>query len=531
MENHSVFIVMVNTTGAPVSVEETGYVVSYNSENSVTGTNNTAAVQSPEYESDTDIADFTGPVSGVFTGGDGQTVVRHERHEKDQEIFDAIKKGKLKAPGYPDMAGGSGRLLRSGNSATTYAPAASTLDTKKTFWVLGGNGKFIQVAAVLRADGTHSKVWVQDINYDDNSFANNDDKITSKQAEKMAKNFDEIYEKETAVFGYEHGGGLAQSVTYGGADCDPDIQILVYDIDGDYSATQMSGVFGYFFMGDEFSQAELNKLGSGMKTNQAEIFYIDTHFTDIAPSSIYSTLAHEFQHMINFNQKTIKSGYKMTAGVWYNEMLSMLAEDLIDPFISIPANNGGHPIKNRIPEFLKYYYFEDPTVWLNVNNVLHSYANAYALGAYLVRNFGGVNFIKKIMSDTMVDIASLDSALGSDANPLRSSVSSFTYALKRYGEVMMFNRPEGEALRPAGVLSFNNTVKSNVGGTGYEFSGFDIWKIGSGPYVWDTNEVYSLKPRTMLLQSNPKWQNVTGTLNITLQPPSVSGVELYIMVR
>jgi hypothetical protein len=482
-------------------------------------------------------------VSGVFTGGDGEIIERREHNGKNEEILDAIKKGKLRAPANTaasqDAAasqGGSG-LLRSDRAATP--PTVNV--SQKTFWVQ--RNTFYTVVATLRAAGEHSNVWVADKNYDNRSSKTNDNKIAQKHASELARKFDQIYKYETPIFGFEYGGDITNTsdTKYGGADGDPKIQILVYDIDGDYKSTQTGGTFGYFFIGDEYSQSDLDSVfGTGMKTNQAEIFYVDAHFTDYAPDTMYSTLAHEFQHMINFNEKTRKSNSSSVSGVWYNEMLSLLAEDLIAPLIGIQMGATGHPVNTRIPDFLQYYYFDDFTKWLSGSSVSHSYANAYAFGAYLVRNFGGVDFIRKVMSDIKVDTDSLDAALANDANPLKDSVSNFNTALTRYGEAMLFNQDMAYRNRPPGVLSFNSTVTKNIDGTDYTFSGFDIWNIAwktsektdhYGPFVYNTNTKYSLKPRTMLLQSNSDWQDVRGDLEITIQAPSAPGVELYVMVR
>ena len=523
LSGHSVFLVTVNTSGSIVSSGKVGAVLSYNSEGAVTETD-TAAAQSLKSAADT--ADLSGPVSadaavsGIFTGDNGETFVRYDKNKENEEIFDAIRSGRLGPPG-PNSGGGSSGLLR--NSGTATPPSYTVGSSPKTFWALGTNGKFKQFSATLRAQGTHSNVWVANKNY-----GSTDNKITSATAQALAKKFDLIYGYETLVFGFEYGGGITDTSDpdYGGVDGDPRIQILVYDIDEDYSSSQESGTFGYFYNGDEYPQSSISH------SNVAEIFYVDANFTNLALNKIYSTLAHEFQHMINFNQKTIKLSNHPTPGVWYNEMLSMLAEDMIDPLIDIPVTDTGHPAMSRIPEFLQYYYFEDPTVWMDysIGNLLHSYANAYALGAFLVRNFGGAALVKEIMSGTLVDETSINAALASSANPLRGSVNSFTAALKRYGEAMLFNQPSTS--RPNGVLSFNNTVTTNISGTDYTFSGFDVWNFtNKKPYVYTTTKQYPLRPRTMLLQSNSAWQGKTGALTITLEPPTASGVYLYVMVR
>jgi hypothetical protein len=168
-------------------------------------------------------------------------------------------------------------------------------------------------------------------------------------------------------------------------------------------------------------------------------------------------------------------------------------------------------------------------VWNYGSSVLISYANAYALGAFLARNFGGAELIQKMMApDGLVDTASITAALNSDTNPLKNTINTFSAALSRYGEVLLFNQTQNN--RPADVLSFNNTVTKTIGSTNYTFHGFDVWKIGK-PAVWKTDTVYSLKPRTMILETKSNWQNISGSLSITVKPPENSAIDFYIIVR
>jgi hypothetical protein len=456
-------------------------------------------------------------------GPNGETIIRYEHHPDNEKIFGAVNAGNLNARSVS-------RSMGAEYSASPPSYTAYSVGETKSFWTQDDSGtKFTKIATTLRATGTYSNVWVANANYDNSSQPNNDNKITTAQAQALAQKFDIIYQKETPVFGFEYGGGLSPGDSgYGGVDGDPKIQILVYDIFGDFESSQRGGVLGYFWAGDEFDIP-----GS---SNNAEIFYIDAHFTDLAPQAIYSTLAHEFQHMINFNVKALPAG-KPTA-TWYNEMLSMLAEDLIDPFIEIDIKNTGHPIQSRIPTFLSNYY-RDPTVWLDGNGVYASYANAYALGAYLVRNFGGVEFVKAVMSNNEIDTASLDAALASSVNPLYNKVNNFNTAISRYGEALLFN--QNSENRPAGVLSFNNTVSETLPSGEYTFTGFDLFSLKNGykingielqgPLVWNAAGNYDLEPHTVRLLSNNGWQNVTGSRSITLQQPANPNIEFHIIVR
>jgi hypothetical protein len=523
LKSNSIYLVKANKGGETVSAANTGKVLNIGAPQDVLAKNalNAAGVIQEQVL-------FTGgggdePISGIFTGPNGETIIRYEHHPNNEKIFDAINAGNLNAR---SVSRGMGAEYS--NILTSYTIDIST----KKFWTQDESEKvFSQISTTLRAAGTYSNVWVANVNYDSSSSQNDDNKITTAQAQALAQKFDTIYQKETPVFGFEYGGGLFNGTNYngnGGVDGDPKIQILVYDIFDDYKADQTGGVFGYFWAGDEFETG--NPVLEDGKSNEAEIFYIDAHFTDLVPDAMYSTLAHEFQHMINFNVKYISSSSPKSTDIWYNEMLSMIAEDLIDPFIGISADNDSHPIKSRIPIFLSCYYI-DPTVWLSGTYVYISYSNAYALGAYLVRNFGGVDFVKAVMSNSEVDIASLNLALAnSGVNPLSAKIKNLNAALRRYGEALLFNQSSGS--RPADVLSFNNTVSSD----GYTFTGFDLLSLENanhtkGPVVWDAAESYPLEPHTVLLLSRSVWQNVTGERTITLQRPADSNIEFYIIVR
>jgi hypothetical protein len=87
-------------------------------------------------------------------------------------------------------------------------------------------------------------------------------------------------------------------------------------------------VLGFFYAGDLFSGNDYPS------SNETEIFYIavplrpddiDRMLDQVSPS----TLAHEFQHMINFNQHVLLKGRERESEeIWVNEGLSHLAEDL-----------------------------------------------------------------------------------------------------------------------------------------------------------------------------------------------------------
>jgi hypothetical protein len=396
----------------------------------------------------------------------------------------------------------------------TRALVTHAIGDTKTFWVLneGLNISSSQKQATLRAQGTYGNVWVADADYTTTN-STTDKKITTVQAQALAAKFDLIYPIETSLLGYEYGGGGGSN--YGGVDGDPRIQILVYDMVPGSSTS----VVGYFSSRDFYSTSY---------SNEAEIFYINSDHFDSSPNTVYSTLVHEFQHMINFNVKSIQ--YGRSSAVWYTEMLSMMAEDVISPLVGISPTNSGHPIGRRIYNFLPNYNVEGVTEW---GDSYTSYGKGFAFGAYLARNYGGAELLQKIMQTPSTDTASLNTALGQTAG------INFLTALERYGEALIFshtNRPTGRT-----GVSFNQTVTKTIGGTTFTNTGFNIWNSeylldGNSYYPWGGPKIFDLtplemRPHSVLVQSSNDWKNKSGTLNITLNAPANPDVVLYLMVK
>jgi hypothetical protein len=389
---------------------------------------------------------------------------------------------------------------------TAFIPPA--VGDRRVFWVEEGSpesGQWVQKQATLRATGQYGNIWVMDENYSSTPVSGS--RITSAQAQALAEKFDLIYPAETNILGYEYGGGPGGD---GGVDADPKIQMLVYDIGG--------GTIGYFWAKDFYDQSQMDSYG--YKTNLAEIFYLDASYANSNPDLIYSTLIHEFQHMINFNVKSVKQG--KSSDTWYNEMLSLMAQDVISDHVGITPENPDHEIRHRLPLFLRYYADYGITEW----NSPYSYSTAFAFGAYLLRNYGGAELLKRILANNTTDIASITAALN-DVSP----GMTFAKALARYGEALVFSGPS----MPPDVLTFDKTVTNTINGFTYTVHGFDIWNMnrtggGFGPYVFGLTPA-SMRPRSISLHSINGWKNRSGNFSVTLNRPANQDVTLFLMVK
>jgi hypothetical protein len=82
-------------------------------------------------------------------------------------------------------------------------------------------------------------------------------------------------------------------------------------------------IAGYFYSLDMVKKSEDPKV-QAYYSNEADMLYIDTRPGLQSMSSLYSTMAHELQHLINYSNTAAKDGRE--PDVWINEGLSTAAE-------------------------------------------------------------------------------------------------------------------------------------------------------------------------------------------------------------
>jgi hypothetical protein len=162
---------------------------------------------------------------------------------------------------------------------------------------------------------------------------------------------------------------------------------------------------------------------------------------DFWPKEIISTLAHEFQHMIHFYQKSILRTNNIT-DTWIDEMLAESTEDLIAskikhigprgvPYTVGSAGNRGN-INGRYPSFNANNTLS-LTTW---DNRLSDYAKVNAFGAYLLRNFGGAKVLHDIMHNNYTDEQAILAGVGQSPN---GSGKTFDTLLKEWGIAVLLS--------------------------------------------------------------------------------------------
>ncbi len=257
-------------------------------------------------------------------------------------------------------------------------------------------------------------IWVSNDSFEGNCTKSKC--VTQAMVDELAVAFllkdsldNDIYDWVTNIYGEEWGSAAQAKYSYLIPESN-EITILLTDIDGDDSPN--GGVVGFFWSKDNFDKTKF--AGS----NERVMFYIDSvmfangddvwDIDDYWPKELISTLAHEFQHMIHFYQKTILLANDNT-DTWIDEMLSESTEDLVATKIRHTGPRGvsyldgsaGDPgiTDGRYPLFN-----ENNTLSLTTwNNELADYSKVNAFGAYLLRNYGGAKLFHDIMYNAYVD--------------------------------------------------------------------------------------------------------------------------------
>ncbi|MBP6961297.1 MAG: caspase family protein [Thermotogae bacterium] len=235
-----------------------------------------------------------------------------------------------------------------------------------------------QITATLQAIGTRTHVWAQ-----------NTTDISLTRAQDLATEFDgQIYSSVTTNF-----------YTPSDVNGDGKIAILCFDIQDDFETTG-GYIGGYFWARDLYNQTGSNLM---------EIFYIDTyptmHYPSTAPVDVtkaYSTLAHEFQHMVNYNRNVLVEGGADMA-TWLDEGLSMAAEHLIYGTLTSRINyyNTASGIRNG--HSLLY--------WDEAGDTLCNYSLSYLFLQYVrVQMNQGNAIYKTILQDSANDYRAVENA-------------------------------------------------------------------------------------------------------------------------
>ena len=389
--------------------------------------------------------------------------------------------------------------------------------------------KYAKKTATLRAKGTYCYVWVVDGYY--GTVTDKGQTINSSIAKSIADTFDEIYPMVRTVFGnesdkiiYNDGTGnlkIASDGMSSYSDTGKIVNIVVYDIGNDYNPNSSGGTVGYFYSKDYYYN--YNKSAAAY-SNAGKYFYIDAYYAANKTEMVYSTLAHGVQHMVDFGVKTVETAGKVSSSSWYNEMKSMLCEDIMKNYFetkfSGKFSDEDSPF-GRLPMFRRHYYDNGLEYKNGSPDVYYSYANNYAFGAWAARNYGGVTFINKIATNSSVDVDSITAAS-------RANIESM---LKDYTAACVINKSD---------YGFNKSLTQNSFTSNnytYPLDSINLWELNAvlpttyaqhqkqarsdiskyysfkGPVYFGYNEKQTLRPYGIAIAKVGTTQGPTITIN------------------
>ena len=317
-------------------------------------------------------------------------------------------------------------------------------------------------------------VWVEDDVYKDSMLPSG--YITQDMVDKLADTFlkegsdNDIYNWDTNIYGEEWGDD-ASEIKKNLILNNNTINILIstiYDKNGNDDT-----IAGYFHKKDNYKSTYVEA------SNEKIMFYINSKLYQSDEKETFTTLAHEFQHMIHFYQREIKLG--LIDSTWFNEMMSETTEDLVatkieyhgprnvdyrDGTAGYSGNRGG-----RYPNFNKYNYLS----LTNWGNSVVDYSKVSSFGAFLLRNYGGSSGGAKVLHDMMYSTSSNENAV-LDA----TGESSFESLLNKWAEgVILSDVDDLDNSKPR--YNFGDFKNTTYGGITYKLGSINFFNYSPKP--------------------------------------------------
>jgi hypothetical protein len=410
-------------------------------------------------------------------------------------------------------------------------------------------------------DGAQRKlsIWVEDAQWGTGSG-----EITQEMVNALAARFfgtaaenreDSIYYWVTNILGQEW-GDLANNeyIPY-----DRCITILLADLNRGAPPNASSVVVGFFDPSQNFTDIPYS--------NERVMFYADSALyanpdndgigndgspwasTDYWAEEMYSTLAHEFQHMVAMYQLEILDAVSLNSETWFAELCSQAIEDLVADKMGVmgprgvPLNAGsfdygagaGANQNGRIP---LYNVLDDLGLlrgWDDERYVLAAYSQVYSFGAYLLRNYGGAEFMQGVFEASGSPEARIEEVCGIDFNDL----------LARWAvAVLLSDRTDAP---DRFVFNTGNSFDSVVGGLTYRLGSmnfFNYWfHQEDDPVTPQVDEAYDLTGPWIYSRANISYlptyygyssvlcladQDVTGKKAYQLRLPGALGVSALV---
>lgn len=298
-----------------------------------------------------------------------------------------------------------------------------------------------------------------------NSLSSYQKTQTNKSIMSLAAEFEStIYPTLTDFFG---------SVFTPGIDKDSRITILISDL--------KQGIGGYFDSCHQYPKSQCSH------SNEREMIHVNADF--IFTARIKDFLAHELQHLINWNQKDRLTG--ITEDVWLNELRS----EYVPTLLNYDSPYSGSILEMRINDFLSD--FRNPLGEWKGNS--GDYGAIALLGQYFDNQFGE-NIFSFMAKNRLIGIESINGAL-KEAGYVDNFDSVFTnWSLANYYNSL--------SIGSGGKYGYTNPdlKKIHVSPTTNKFSSYSIINFSEKVKDWS--------PRWYLLENKLPIQESSVALKI-----------------
>jgi hypothetical protein len=447
----------------------------------------------------------SGSFSGTYTASSSSVMAKSARRENVYDERTDENTGKTYYLTEPDLpvyipSTQSKGLMRSASAA----PAASyAVNTERSFLDDSNNNRSMKCLYV----GSYCTVW--GCTSDPGAID-----INATQAASIGQYYDGKYAAMTSAFGTYHYD----------VDGDGKVAIMCYDIDKNFETNPNVNSYtgGFFWSYDMYSEH-----------NGLDCIHIDTFpgmggnastpLTDV--SGCYSTLFHEFQHMINYSYQ-VKNNYAYGEMETYlNEAFSMAAEHLIC---------GTDSVSTRVSFFNNYssQYSGNPlTYWMGDGYAnLYNYSTSYLFGQYVrtryaqVQGGDGSTIYKKVLEsrssandgDTLGIICNL---LGTSAGQLVADFWRAVYLKSASGLYGFNGEAWADSISPY-VYSASQLSSLN---TGIYNSGCRYFDISGGSYTVSSSSNMAFERPSMQMPAYAAPTNLTAVYGNTLSSVNING--------
>jgi len=212
-----------------------------------------------------------------------------------------------------------------------------------------------------------------------------------------------------------------------------------------------SGLAGYFFSIDLYPDS-VTFPQLGIHSNERDILYVDPNSSD---TFLKGTMAHEFQHMINYSQHVFQFGGPMEV-TWINEGLSMAAMDVA---------GYGYQVGNNTAHAASFMTSPGSVSLWTWQNSLADYGAAWLFFRYAADRFGN-QILGRLVQTSLTGAANVESQTGQPmGRALREEALTILPIPAQLGLSVRFPHTSTAARHPASplILPRPGSVTTNIG--------------------------------------------------------------------